>query len=149
MSELDIISDFQGNEYLAIDTSDFYDDSKMGDKLEDFEILLNLGDGQNYKVRSKINNKIYAMKKLDLKEIKQKSTKGSELILRETEYLENLSHPHIVKYYKNFKVEDTLYIITDYASDGNMEEFIEVHKEMNISIHENDIWNFFYSVCGV
>jgi len=142
MSELDIINDFQGNEYLAIDTSDFYDDSKMGDKLEDFEILLNLGDGQNYKVRSKINNKIYAMKKLDLKKIKQKSTKGYELILSETKYLENLSHPHIVKYYKNFKAEDTLYIITDYISDGNMEEFIEVHKEMNISIHENDIWNY-------
>lgn len=142
MSELDIISDFQGNEYLAIDTSDLYDDSKMGNKLEDFEILLTLGDANDYKVRSKINNKIYAMKKIDLKLLKQKSIKGYELIESETKYLEKLSHPHIVKYYKNFKVEDTLYIITDYASDGNMEEFIEAHKEMNIIIAENDIWNF-------
>ena len=142
MSEMDIISDFQGNEYLAIDSSDLYDDSKMGDKLEDFEALLSLGDGVNYKVRSKINNKIYTMKRLDLKAIKQKSIKGYELIEPETKYLESLSHPYIVKYYKNFRVDDTLYIITDYASDGNMEEYIEAHKEMNISIPENDIWNF-------
>ena len=142
MSELDIISDFQGNEYLAIDTSDLYDDSKMGDKLEDFEILLTLGDGHDYKVRSKKNNKIYAMKKIDLKAVKQKSIKRYELIVPETKYLEKLSHPHIVKYYKNFKVEDTLYIITDYVSDSNMEDFIKAHKEMNIIIPENDIWNF-------
>ena len=142
MSELDIISDFQGNEYLAIDTSDLYDDSLMGDKLEDFETLLNLGGGYDYKVRSKINNKIYTMKRLDLKKIKQKNNKVFEFIGFKTKYLETLSHPHIIKYYKNFTIDDTLYIITDYASDGNMEDYIEAHKEMKISIPENDIWNF-------
>lgn len=142
MTELDIINDLEGKEYLAIDNSDLYDDSKMGDKIEDFEILLSLNNIGAYKVRSKNNNKIYAMKILDLKSLKQKSIKGYELVESETKYLEGLSHPHLVKYYKNFKIGNTLYIITDYISDSNMEEFIEAHKEMKMSIPENDIWNF-------
>ena len=79
MTEFDIINDIQGNEYSVIENSNLYDDNKMGNKLEDFEILLFLGKGaygRVYKVRSKFNKKIYAMKILDLKSIKQKSKRG-------------------------------------------------------------------------
>jgi len=146
MTEFDIINDIQVNGYSIVDNSDIYDDSRMGNKLEDFEILLFLGKGaygRVYKVRSNINKKIYAMKILDLKSIKQKSKRGYELALHEAKFLESLSHPHIIKYYKNFRVDDIIYIIIDYMSNGSMEEYINAHKKMKRSIPEEDLWNFF------
>ena len=146
MTEFDIINDIQGNEYSVIENSNLYDDNKMGNKLEDFDILLFLGKGaygRVYKVRSKFNKKIYAMKILDLKSIKQKSKKGYELALHETKILERLSHPHIIKYYKNFRVDDFIYIIVDYMSNGNMEEYVNAHKKMKRNFQEEELWNFF------
>lgn len=146
MTEFNIVNDIQDNEYSVFDNSDLYDDSKMGNKLEDFEILLFLGKGaygKVYKVCSKINNKIYAMKILDLKAIKEKSKRGYELALHETKFLERLSHPHIIKYYKNFRINDFIYIIFDYMSNGNMEEYVKAHKKMNRNFPEEELWNFF------
>ena len=146
MTEFDIINDIQDFEYSVIENSNLYDDSKMGNKLEDFEILLFLGKGaygRVYKVRSKFNNKIYAMKILDLKSIRQKSKRGYELALHETKFLERLSHPHVIKYYKNFKVDDFIYIIVDYMSNGNMEEYVNAHKKMKRNFQEEELWNIF------
>ena len=71
MSNFDTITDTEGKEYLVFDSSELYDDSQMGDKLDDFEILRKLGKGafgQVFKVCSKKNNKVYAMKQLNIKE---------------------------------------------------------------------------------
>ena len=146
MTEFDIINDIQDNENSVIENFDLYDDSKIGNKLEDFEILIFLGKGaygRVYKVRSKFNNKVYAMKILDLRSIKQKSKRGYELALHESRILERLSHPHIIKYYKNFRKDDFIYIIVDYMSNGNMEEYVNAHKKMKRNLQEEELWNFF------
>ena len=39
------IKDQDGKQYMIFDESELYDDSIMGDKLEDFEILQILGKG--------------------------------------------------------------------------------------------------------
>ena len=53
------------------------------------------------------------MKKLDLVKIKNKSADALRLALNETTFLEGLSHPHIIKYYKSFQEGDILYIIIE------------------------------------
>ena len=56
------IKDQEGKEYLIFDETELYDDSEMGEKLEDFDILQILGKGSYgfvAKVRSIKNNKIY------------------------------------------------------------------------------------------
>ena len=66
------IKDQEGKEYLIFDETELYDDSEMGDKLEDFDILQILGKGSYgfvAKVRSIKNNKIYAMKQIDLNKL--------------------------------------------------------------------------------
>jgi serine/threonine protein kinase len=95
------IKDQDGKQYIIFDESELYDDNDMGDKLEDFEILQILGKGSYgfvAKVRSYKNNKIYAMKQIDLSKIG--SQKEIDLCKREVLVLQTLNHPNINKYYK-------------------------------------------------
>ena len=151
MSNFDTITDTEGKEYLVFDSSELYDDSQMGDKSDDFEILRKLGEGafgKVFKVRSKINNKVYAMKKLNIKEIRDDNEKAYELTMNETAILERLSHPHIIKYYKKFTEGNFLYIIIEFAANGDIEGFIEAHKKFNKHITEEVLWNIFLQCMG-
>ena len=151
MSNFDTITDTEGKEYLVFDSSELYDDSQIGEKSDDFEILRSLGKGafgQVFKVRSKINNKVYAMKKLNIKEIRDDNEKAYELTMNETAILESLSHPHIIKYYKKFTEGNFLYIIIEFATNGDIEGFIEAHKKFNKHISEEVLWNIFLQCMG-
>ena len=143
MNNFDIIEDEEGKEYLIFDKSELYDDSQMGDKLEDFTIIKGLGKGtfgNVYKVRSKKNNKIYAMKEINFNKIGKdnqiKSTKRENL-------LKDLSHPHIIKYYKGFEKEQLFYNIYEFIANGDLFNFMKFHKKMNKQIQEEEIWNLF------
>ena len=147
MSNFDIIEDEEGKEYLIFDRSELYDDSQIGDKFEHFEILKRLGGGafgEVFKVRSKKNNKVYALKKVDLLTLKKKQgQKALDLTMNETKFLEKLSHPHIIKYYKKFIEGEYLYIIIEFVENGDLEGFMEAHKIFNKKIEEEEIWNIF------
>ena len=84
----DIIpKDFQSNEHHNI-----------GNTVSDFEIIKFIGKGEFgkvYKVQSKINKQIYAMKIFD---------KDIEKIETKIKFFENgLTHPNIIKTYAYFK----------------------------------------------
>ena len=144
MSNFDVIKDSEGKEYLTFDSSELYDDRLIGNKSEDFDILKILGEGsfgQVFKVISKLNNKVYAMKKLNLKEIQRTNQKAYELALNEINFLQELDNAHIIKYYKNFREGDYLYIIIEYAANGDLDKFIKAHKVFNNPIPEELLWN--------
>ena len=146
MSNFDTIKDSYGKEYLVFDSSELYDDSQVGNKSEDFEILRKLGEGafgKVFKVRSKKNNKVYAMKQLNITELKEENEKAYQLTVNETSFLEGLSHQHIIKYYKNFTEKDYLYIIIEYVANGDVAGYIEAHKIFKKHISEEDLWNIF------
>ena len=141
-SQLEIIKDQEGNNHVIFDKSGLCDDSKMGDSLQDFEVLRVLGGGKNFvsKVRSLKNNKIYAMKKIDLSQIKKNEEK--KLCLAQMEKLKNLIHPHLIRYYKTFKDEkDCLYLIYEYMNNGDIQSFIKAHQVLEKKIKEEEIWN--------
>ena len=61
MSNFDQIKDSDGNIYLSLESHKKDKGKSIGNKLEDFDILLMLGEGtlgKVFKVRSKINNEI-------------------------------------------------------------------------------------------
>ena len=62
----EILKDEEGKEHYIFDQSELYDDEKMGEKLEDFEILTKDSDSKS--VHSFINQKIYMMKSYNFKE---------------------------------------------------------------------------------
>ena len=60
------------------------------------------------------------MKQLDLEYLRNKEDpKYLEKALNETEFLLNLSHPHIIKYYHYFNSTDNnfIYILTEYNNN--------------------------------
>ena len=139
---VETLKDDKGKPHIIFDRSELYDDSIMGNKLEDFEILQVLGRGAFgfvAKVRSKINKKIYAMKQINFEKINEE--KAIELCKREIKIHQKLEHPHIVKYYKNFEENNCLYAIMEFMDNKDMKNFIEVHEELNKPIKEETIWN--------
>ena len=137
MNNLEILKDSEGKETLINNNIELPDKQKMGQKLENFEILKLLGKGvfgKVYKVQSKLNKKIYAMRKIDLKEMKEKDSSNGDnnrFSLNEVMHLQELSYSHIIKYYQTFKEEDNLYIINEYISNGDMSELIKTRRKLN------------------
>ena len=136
------IKDQDGKQYIIFDESELYDDNEMGDKLEDFEIQQILGKGSYgfvAKVRSTRNNKIYAMKQIDLSKVG--SQKEIELCKREVEVLQRLNHVNINKYYKSFNKNNCLYIIMEFMDNGDLSGFIKAHEKFNKPVREVEVWN--------
>ena len=173
MSNFNVIEDIKGKEYLVFDSPESYDKTQVGNTFEDFEVLQKLGKGAFgvvYKVLSKINNRIYAMKKINLTKIKteyENSNKAAlamaessgnaeeikqikkimedpiRLALNETEYLKYLDNPHIIKYYNTFKEDGYLYLIIEYARNGDLDKINNTNIELNKHLPEEQLWNIF------
>ena len=148
MSHFDTIKDSDGKIYLSLENHIKDTGKSIGNKPEDFDILCLLGEGafgQVFKVRSKINNEIYAMKQLNLKSLRSQGDKYVEKAMNETTFLLNLSHPHIIKYYHHFnsKDNDFIYILTEYVPNGDLSDFIKAHKAFGRHIPEDELWAIF------
>ena len=150
MAFFDVIKDLDGKNYLALEKSNYDDPKRIGSKFADFEVLQELGAGAFgtvYKVCSKLNKNIYAMKKLNISELREQNPKAYQLALNETEFLSELTRssnqPNIIKYYKHFVEGDFLYIIIEFIENGDMESFIEAHKAVGQHIPEEELWNIF------
>ena len=119
-------------------------DRSIGTKFEDFIILKKLHKGKyGYiaKVKSKIDNKIYAMKRIDLKLIK--SEKAVEYYENEYNIADSLNHENVYKALSKFKEKNILYIITEYMDGGNLLDLYHWHKENYIIIDEKKLLNIF------
>lgn len=114
----------------------------IGNKLEEFEPLQYLGGGNSYhysKVKSKLNNKIYIMKIITNINIETYQKKEKYL-----QFLRTLSHPYILKYYSSFLENNNYHIIMEYAENGNLKNFIKIHKILNQNIDEAKLNAIYY-----
>lgn len=136
---------------MKVSTSLVYN-NEIGGKLDNFKFIEFL-DNKNYdkydhewsiaKVISLNNNKIYAMKKIELFNIKNISFRKG--IFEEIKQLNKLNSPYIIKYYASFRDhDDNLYLIMEYMNNGNLDDFINAHKIYNLDIKEDDIWNILF-----
>jgi NIMA (never in mitosis gene a)-related kinase len=70
--------------------------------LEHFEVIKELGDGTYstvYKVRRKIDNQVYALKKVSISGLREKEKQNA---LNEVRILASLSHSNIISYKEAF-----------------------------------------------
>ena len=109
--------DLFSNDYFL--NKDTY--KNIGESPKDFEIIKLLGKGafgKVYKVKSKKNKELYAMKIFD---------KNIETINKNLEIKLN-PHPNIIKIYNYFKFENKLYVIMEYINNCNLKDYITMNK---------------------
>ncbi|KAK2946364.1 putative G2-specific protein kinase nimA [Blattamonas nauphoetae] len=115
--------------------------------LDDFSTLKFLGKG-NYGsvncVKRKQDNKIYAMKEITIKYLSPREREDS---VNEIRVLASFKHPNIVRYREAFIANDKLYIITEFAEDGDLSVKIRNAKREGKQFSENVIWAYFLQAC--
>ena len=142
--EVLLIRDIKGKEHLVFKRENKNELDDMGNKIDDFEILQVLGEGSfGYiaKVKSRLNHKIYAMKKIDLSKIKEE--KVIKLMENETKILEELNNPLVVKYYKSFNEDNALFIVMEFMDNGDLLGMFKASKSLNKPIPEEKIYDIF------
>ena len=102
--------------------------------MNDFEIISEIGQGAYsavYKVKRKIDNQIYALKKVNFKTLKEKDKFNA---LNEIRILASINNKHIIKYKEAFidEKEETLNLVMEYADDGDLSKKIQENKKFYI-----------------
>ena len=113
--------------------------------MENFEILDKLGEGSFsvvYKVKRKIDNQIYALKRVKLKNLKEKNVLYS---LNEVRILASIKSNYIISYKEAFydEKDNTLILVMEYADNGDLNKMIKRYKKNNQLIEEDEIWKIF------
>ena len=120
------------------------DDKKIGNKIDDFEILQVLGEGSFgfvAKVKSKINFKIYALKKADYDKLSksQKDEALNELIM-----LKFFDHPNVCNCLTSFEQDKCQYIVMHLFNNKDLFQYLSANCHLRMHIKEENIWNIFY-----
>ena len=116
--------------------------------MQNFEIINKLGDGaysEVFKVRRKIDSKIYALKKVKLKNLKEKEKINS---LSEIRILASIKSPFIISYKEAFfTIEDkSLNLVMEFADNGDLYQKIKYYKSKNLFFDEKDVWKIFIQI---
>ena len=101
-----------------------------------YEIIQEIGRGAFsivYKVKSKENNNIYCLKKINTKKTKDKEN--------EIKILSNLNHPNLIKCFYSFYNSDNIYIIIDFCEFGDLFSLLQSVKKKKVFVNEDIIWN--------
>ena len=108
---------------------------------ENYKNIEIIGQGMYGKVYKSLNineNKYYAIKSLNFKDISSKERLNIE---REVNLLKELKHPNIVLYKDSFISKDNYFdIVTTFCEGGDM--YKKIFKENNIYFEENKIINW-------
>ena len=113
--------------------------------MENFEIIEKLGQGgfsKVYKVRRKIDNQIYALKKVQITNLSEKQKMNS---LNEIRVLASIKSKYIVNYKEAFldTKDSSLCLVMEFADKGDLSERIEEQKKRGKYFNERDIWRIF------
>ena len=113
--------------------------------MENFEIITKLGEGSYstvFKVKRKIDNQIYALKKVKLANLNQKEKTNS---LNEVRILASVKSNYVISYKEAFfdEKDSTLGIVMEYADNGDLFQKIIEHKKKKTFFEEIEIWKVF------
>ena len=145
---IEIIKENNGEQLIEYKLPKFINENinNFSNNSDDYEILQSLGKGgfgAVFKVKSKTNFGIYAMKKIDMSFVEQKANK-SKYYENEILLLKKLNHPNIIKCYNVFKENNYLYLIMEFMDNGDLKNYNEGIIKMNKQIEEGKLWEIFY-----
>ena len=113
--------------------------------MENFEIIAKLGEGAYstvYKVKRKIDNQIYALKKVKLANLTEKEKTNS---LNEVRILASVKSKYVISYKEAFfdEKDSTLGIVMEFADNGDLYQKIVEHKQKKTYFEETEVWKIF------
>ena len=104
--------------------------------LSKYEIIQEIGRGAFsvvYKVKSKSDNKIYCLKKINMKKTPDKEN--------EINILSKLDHPNLVKYYYSYLDNEGVYIVMEFCEYGDLYSLLQSVKKKKVYVNEEIIWD--------
>ncbi|KAJ8246622.1 hypothetical protein GJAV_G00253570 [Gymnothorax javanicus] len=111
-----------------------------------YEILRTLGKG-NFAVvklaRHKVTKTQVAIKIIDKTRL---NSSNLEKIYREVQIMKLLNHPHIIKLYQVMETKDMLYIVTEYAKNGEMFDYLTSNGRMSEGEARKKFWQILSAV---
>ena len=113
----------------------------------EYEIIKELGKGgfgRVILVKSKSDNKYYAIKEIIIKPEMQDKI---ENIKKEADILSKFNCNNIVKYYDSYLDKDKFYILMEYCAGQNLRDFININIKNNELIEEDILYNIIKQIC--
>jgi len=104
-----------------------------------YEIIQEMGRGAFstvYKIKSKIDNNIYCLKKINIKKTTDKKN--------EINILSKLNHPNLVQYISSCSDDEGIYIIMEFCIYGDLYSLLHMVKKKKVYVNEEIIWDIAY-----
>ena len=116
--------------------------------MENFDIIEKLGEGSYstvYKVKRKLDDQIYALKKVKLLNLNEREKKNS---LNEVRILASIKSKYVISYKEAFfdEKDSTLGMVMEYADNGDLHQKILEHKKSMKYFGEIEIWKIFIQI---
>ena len=112
---------------------------------DEYEFIENIGQGMYgrvYKARNKKENKYYAIKRLNFKDINEKEKKQ---INNEVSCIKKLKHPNIILYKDSFNDEDNYFnIVTTFCEGGDI--YNKIQNQKGEYFNEDQILNWMVQI---
>ena len=112
---------------------------------DEYEFIENIGQGMYgrvYKARNKKENKYYAIKRLNFKDINKKEKKQ---INNEVSCIKKLKHPNIILYKDSFNDEDNYFnIVTTFCEGGDI--YNKIQNQKGEYFNEDQILNWMVQI---
>ena len=114
---------------------------------EDYTFIESIGQGmygQVFKAKNNKENKYYAIKRLNFKDINEKEKKQ---INNEVSLIKKLNHPNIISYKDSFNDQSNYFnIVTKFCEGGDIYGQIQKKKEEKDYFNEEQILNWFVQI---
>eukprot|EP01125_Pyxidicula_operculata_P002995 TRINITY_DN1302_c0_g1_i2.p1 TRINITY_DN1302_c0_g1~~TRINITY_DN1302_c0_g1_i2.p1 ORF type:complete len:240 (+),score=50.65 TRINITY_DN1302_c0_g1_i2:61-780(+) len=108
------------------------------DGKDQWELMKSTKTSTIYKVREKLSNKLFVLKKLNPKVVGKYNDKRKECI-----HGKNLNHFNLVKYYEFWKVPSVIYFKIEYCPGGSLEDYLIRNSLEGNPTEKPELWNFF------
>lgn len=110
-----------------------------------FDKLVGKGSyGSVYKAIKKDDNSTYAIKKIKIDNLNHCEKK---YVINEIKILASHNSNNLLTYFGVFQNDYSIYIITEYATKGDLYQIIKKHKARNTTFTSSEIWNNFIGIC--
>jgi len=118
--------------------------------ISDFEEITKIGSGgfsSVFKVKNKLDDNFYAVKKIQLriKDIKNDINAELERVLREAKFLAKVFHPNVIRYYNSWielKLDDNKLNMSEENLNMKKNFLLEQANSLEHEHHEHDMFEF-------